>query len=62
MKKYEKTWNEVNNSIEKGFYSDPVYNKLYRKVKTKSYEDKFNTSFYNAEIPKEGLHCIYQFY
>ena len=62
MKKYKKTWNEVNNSIEKGFDSDPVYKEVYLKVKTKSCEDKFNTSFYNAEIPKGGLHCIYQFH
>ena len=54
LKKYNKTLNEVSNSVEKGSDGEQMYNEQYLKVKTKSYEGKTNTSFHNAGMPKEG--------
>ena len=33
LKKYNKMWNKVSNSIKKEFDSEPVYNKKYLKSK-----------------------------
>ena len=35
-----------------------LYNEKYLKPKTKSYNGKINTNFYNNKIPKEGSQCI----
>ena len=48
----------LKNTINKEFNSNPVYNKINLKAKTKSYNGKTNTNFHNNEIPKEGSHCI----
>ena len=47
-------WEKVNNSIKKGFDSEPVYNQKYLKAKIKSYNGKMNTNFHNNKIPKES--------
>ena len=59
LKQYNKTWNKVSNSIEKGFDSQPVYNEKYLKAKIKFIEQKINTNFHDNRIHKEGSHCIY---
>ena len=58
LKKHNKTWKNVKNTIYKEFDSDPVYNKKYLKTKMKSYNGKINTNFHNNKIPKEGSQCI----
>ena len=58
LKKHNKTWKNVKNTIYKEFDSDPVYNKKYLKAKIKSYNGKINTNFHNNKIPKEGSQCI----
>ena len=45
------------NCITKDVYGKPVYNGKYLKAKIKSYYEKFNTSFHNNKIPKEGSQC-----
>ena len=46
-------WNKVSNSIEKEFYSEPVYNKEFLKTKAKYHGNK-TTNFLNKKIPKVG--------
>ena len=46
-------WNKVNNSIEKEFYSEPIYNKEFLKTKTKYYGNK-TTNFLDKKMPKVG--------
>ena len=58
-KKHNEIWVKVNNSIKNGFDSEPVYNEKYLKTKTKSYESKMNTNFFNDGMPKEGFYCIF---
>ena len=58
LKKHNKIWKNVKNTIYKEFDSDPVYNKKYLKTKMKSYNGKINTNFHNNKIPKEGSQCI----
>ena len=58
LKKHNKIWKNVKNTIYKEFDSDPVYNKKYLKAKIKSYNGKINTNFHNDKIPKEGSQCI----
>ena len=55
LKKYDKIWKKVKNSIDKDFNSDPVYNEKCLKAKIKS---KINTNFHNNKIPNEGAHCV----
>ena len=40
LKKYDKIWKKVKNSIDKDFNSDPVYNEKCLKAKIKSYYGK----------------------
>ena len=58
-KKHNEIWVKVNNSIKNGFDSEPVYNEKYLKTKTKSYESKMNTNFFDDGMPKEGFYCSF---
>ena len=58
LKKYNKIWKKVKNTINKEFDSEPVCNEKYLKAKIKSYNGKINTNFHNNKIPKEDSHCI----
>ena len=58
LEKYNKIWNKVRNSIKKAFDNEPVYHEIYLKIKMKSYKGKYNTSFHDDRIPKEGSYCI----
>ena len=50
LKKHNKIWEKVKNSIKKEFHSEPVYNEKYLKTKIKSYNEKINTQFHNIKI------------
>ena len=50
LKKCNKIWNKVSNSIRKESDSEPVYNEKYLRTKIKSCEDKINTTFYNYTV------------
>ena len=54
LKKYNKVWKKVKNTINKEFNSKPVYNEKYLKGKIKSYNGKINTNFHKSKIPKEN--------
>ena len=54
LKRYNKVWKKVKNTINKEFNSKPVYNEKYLKGKIKSYNGKINTNFHNSKIPKEN--------
>ena len=58
LKKSNKIWKKVKNTIDKEFNSEPVYNEKYLKAKIKSYNGKINTNFQNNKIPKEDSPCI----
>ena len=58
LKKYNKIWKKVKNTINKEFDSEPVCNEKYLKAKIKSYNGKINTNFHNNKIPKEDSQCI----
>ena len=47
LKKYNKIWKKVKNTIDKEFDSDLVYNEKYLKAKIKSYNGKINTNFHS---------------
>ena len=49
---------KLKNTIKKEFYSEPGYNEEYLKVKRKSYNEKFNTTFQNNKIQREGSQLI----
>ena len=52
--KYDKIWENITNSIIKGFDGEPVYNKEYLKTKIILYEGKVNT------VLKLGWNCCWQ--
>ena len=58
LEKYNEIWEKVKNIIRKEFDSEAVYNEKYLKARMKSYKGKFNTSFQNNKIPKEGSQFI----
>ena len=58
LAQHNEIWDKVSNTIKKRFDSEPLYNGKYLQTKTKPYEGKINTSFYNDKMPKDGSHCI----
>ena len=63
LEKYNKIWDEVNNSIKKRFDSELVYHEKHLKNKIKAYEGKINTSFHDIATPKKILiEFVYQYY
>ena len=58
LKKYNKIWKKVKNSLKKEYDSEPVYNEKYLKAKVKSYNEKINTNFQENKIPNTGSHFI----
>ena len=60
-----KIWDKVNNSIKKGFNSEPVHKEKYLKTKLISYKGKIRTNFHDGGIPKENSHgsqVVYQYF
>ena len=55
MKKYNRIWEIISNSLNIEFDSESVYgdNDIYIKTKIKMYEDRVNTDFQGKEVPKE---------
>lgn len=47
------------NKIKKELDSEPLYNEIYLKTKTNSYNGKTNTSFYNNKTAKKGSQLIF---
>ena len=58
LKKYNKIWKKVKNSLKKEYDSEPVYNEKYLKAKVKSYNEKINTNFHENKILNKGSHFI----
>ena len=59
LETYCEIWKKFSNSINKEFYSNPVYNEKYLKTKIKSYNGKIITNnFHNNKISEEGSQCI----
>ena len=58
LEKYNEIWEKIKNSLKKEFDSKPVYNEKYLKAKTKSYNGKINTTFYDNKISKESSKFI----
>ena len=48
-------WDKVNNIMQNGFDSEPVYNEKYFKIKIKSYNGKINANFHDNGTPKGSL-------
>ena len=59
LRRYNKIWDKVSNSIKQAFHGEPVYNEKHPKTKTTSYKGKINTNFHNNRMMKEGSHCIF---
>ena len=57
LKKYN-LWKKVENTIDKEFDCDPVYNEKFLRAKIKSYNGKINTNFHNNKTAKEDSQCI----
>ena len=58
LKRYNKIWKKVKNTIDKEVDGDPVYNEKYLKAKIKSYNGKISSNFHKNKIPKEGSQFI----
>ena len=59
LKACNKVWDKFSNIMQKGYDSESVYNEKYLKTKIKSYDGKFNTNFYENEIPKRFKLCFF---
>ena len=50
LEKYSTIWDKGSTDIKKEFDSEPVYNKIFLKIKLKSYSEEA-TDFHDKEIP-----------
>ena len=59
LKKYNKTWEIISNSLNIEFDSEPVYgdNDKYIKTKIKIHVDRVNTNFQGKKVPREDASC-----
>ena len=53
LRAYNKVWDKIDNIIQKGFNSQPVFNEKYLKTKIKSYNDKINANSHKNAILKK---------
>ena len=53
LDKHNKIWNVIKNKLNIKFYSMPVYNETYIKVKVGEFDSTIKTSFLGNEVPKE---------
>ena len=58
FEKYNEIFEKVKDTLKKEFDNEPAYDKKYLKGKTKSYNVKINTNFYNNKISKEDSQYI----
>ena len=58
LKKYNKIWKKVKNTINKEFGSDLVYNKKYLKAKIKSFNRKITADFHNNKYQNNVLNVF----
>ena len=58
LKKYTEVWKKVENTIDKEFDSDLVYNEKYLEAEIKFNNGKINTNSHNNKIAQEGSQCI----
>ena len=56
--KCNRIWNSIKELLGVKFYSEPIYEDKYIKVKVKTFSDITNTLFSADEIPKERIHYI----
>ena len=55
LQEHNKIWKKDENTIDKEFDGDPMYNKKYLKAKIKSYNGKISPNFHNSKITKKVL-------
>ena len=56
--KYNQIWNKIKELLSVKFYSDPIYDDKYIKVKVKTFSEVINTLFTGNNIPKERIEYI----
>ena len=60
LDKYTKIWDKIKEKLNIKFYSKPVYDGTYIKVKVREFDGVIKTNFLGNEVPKEIMHytCI----
>ena len=56
--KYEEIWDVIKKKLSIKFYSDPLYDQKYLKVKVREFDDKVKVNFLGHKVPKEKEHYI----
>ena len=57
-KKYQQIWDVIKGKLGIKFYSEPVYDKTYIKVKVREFVGKIETNFLGNEMPNKNMHYI----
>ena len=56
--KYSQIWNKIKELLGVKFYSDPIYDDKYIKVKVKTFSELTNTLFNGNNIPKQRIEYV----
>ena len=58
--KYETSWDVIKNKLSIKFYSKPIYDQKYLKVKAREFDGVIKTNLLGNNMPKKNLHytCI----
>ena len=54
--KYEDIWNVIKNKLNIKFYSQPIYENKYLKVKVREFDGSIQTNFLGNNVPKENTY------
>ena len=55
---YNQIWNKIKDLLGVKFYSDPIYDDKYIRVKVKTFSEVINTLFTENKIPKEEIEYV----
>ena len=53
LDKYNETWDLIKNKLDIKFYSEPICDKKYIKVKIREYDGVVKTNFLCSKVPKK---------
>ena len=54
--KYDEIWDAIKTKLDIKFYSDPVYEYRYLKVKVREFDGSIKTNILGNDMPKENMH------
>ena len=56
LNKFNEIWDKIKEKLSIKFYSKPLYDQTYIKIKVREFDGKIKTNFLGNDIPKGNMH------